>query len=448
MAAKNYDAILTQLCGWYEDESLGGLEQSRNRMIEADPDFILGQALDLELNLMGALSSPDLDRTLAAKLEALNKMAQRKDRPVSEQELLHVQVVNHWAKSELKQSTLVLEKLSTLYPEDVSALKMNEDTYFMLGTALPMRNSFASSLPRMSEKNPLKGYVHGMFSFALEESNMYARAQSEAQRALALIPFDTWAIHNYAHCLEMQGQVEEGLKWMFDKKPDWSKCKGLACHQYWHTALFHINNNQFDEAVSLLDNEVLSRCLAGSSSLDLVDAASMVYRMELVNLFDKISPDHPSRSLTKNRWQGIYNICEPHKRDHLASFNDAHFMMSFLGMNDLNTAQELIETVDEAQGFREGQKSVIKPLLEAMYQFRVGAYAKCVELLEPIRFEIIRIGGSHAQRDIFEQLLIVSALKSDKPQHNKLAERMLIERDTFLGDRRVKQTELLAEQKN
>lgn len=451
VAAKSYDAILTQLCGWYEDESLGGLEQSRKQMIEADPGFILGQTLDLQINLMGALSSPRFDQTLAEKLHHLNEMSGRKDRPVTEQELLHVKVVNHWAKGELKQATTVLEKLSTLYPEDVSALKLNQDTYFMLGTALPMRNSLAGTLPKMSEKNPLKGYAHGMFAFALEESNMYQLAQNEAQRALSLIPVDTWAIHNYAHCLEMQGQVEEGLKWMFDKKPDWSQCKGLACHQYWHTALFHINNNQFDEAVSLLDNEVLARCMSSSSSLDLHDAASMVYRMELINLFGKLSTEHGSKNTTDDdddkggRWSGVYQICKPHKRDHLLGFNDAHFMMSFLGMNDLATAQEIIETIDETPGLLEGQ-SVVKPLLKAMYEFKVGAYAGCVDLLEPIRFEIIKIGGSHAQRDVFEQLLIVSALKSDKPEHNKLGQRMLIERDTFHGGRRLKQTDLLAEQ--
>lgn len=300
----------------------------------------------------------------------------------------------------------------------------------------------------MSEKNPLKGYAHGMFAFALEESNMYERARAEALRALSLIPTDTWAIHNYAHCLEMQGQVEEGLKWMFDRKPDWSQCKGLSCHQYWHTALFHINNNQFDEAVSLLDNEVLDRCLSSSSSLDLHDAASMVYRMELIDLFDKISPEHPSRSAaSKNsRWSGVYEICKPHKRDHLLGFNDAHFMMSFLGMDDLKTAQELIESIDETPSLIEGQ-NVVKPLLKAMYEFKVGAYATCVNLLEPIRFEIIKIGGSHAQRDVFEQLLLVSALKSDKTEHNKLAQRMLIERDTLHGGIRLRQTELLAEQR-
>lgn len=439
VAAKEYDAALSQLCGWYADESLGGLDGCLERMLKADPEFMLGRAFELEVNLMGGLTAPRVNARLAEQLDEFNKLVKLKDETLSDQERLHAQVVNHWANSELKRATRVLERLATLYPEDLSAIKMNQDTYFFMGQALPMRNSIANCLARMERgqsKNPLRGYAHGMFAFALEESNMYPQAQQEALKALALIPRDTWAIHNYAHCLEMQAKTDEGLKWMLDRKADWDKCSGLACHQYWHTALFHINNENFDEAVGLLDHEVLTRCIQSCSSLDLHDAASMVYRMELVDLFGKTGKKEP-------RWSGVYEMCKPHKTDHLIGFNDAHFLMSFLGMDDLKGARKLIDSIDEVPSLNEGQP-VVKPLLEAMYQFKLRAYDKCVELLEPIRFEVVKIGGSHAQRDVFEQLLLVASLKSDKPYHNKLADRMLGERDHLQG-RRTVQTELLAQ---
>lgn len=446
-AAKHYDATLSQLCGWYNDQTIGGLGGSIERMVQADPEFVLGRALALEINLMGGLAAPRLNKLLADKLDDFNKLVERKKDTMNEQETLHAKIVNLWAESDLKGATRILERLATLYPEDVSALKMNQDTYFMLGTALPMRNSIASSLARMGDnkKNPLKGYVHGMFSFALEESNMYPQAQEQALKALELIPRDTWAIHNYAHCLEMQAKTSEGLKWMLDRKVDWSPCQMLACHQYWHTALFHVNNDNFDEAIGLLDKEVLARCVSGATSLDLHDAASMVYRMELIDLFGKsdTAKDHgDAKEASKSRWSGVYDMCKSHKRDHLLGFNDVHFMMSYLGMDDMQMAKELIESISEVPSLNVGNE-VVKPLLEAMYQFKVGDYAGCVELLEPIRFDIIKIGGSHAQRDVFEQLLLVAGLKSDKSYHNLLAQRMLAEREAIHG-RRTTQTELLS----
>jgi len=441
-AAKSYDATVTQLVGWYQDETLGGLQGSLDKMLKADPEFLLGRALALEVNLLGGLTAPRLNKSLEEKLAEFNELVDKKRPQASEQELLHAKVVNHWAKGELKQAVRVFEQLTTIYPEDIAALKMSQDTYFYLGQALPMRHSIANSLSKMNkEKNPLAGYAYGMFAFALEESNMYSQAEVQALKALERIPRDTWAIHNYAHCLEMQGKTEEGLKWMLDKQPDWAPCSSLASHQYWHTALFHINNNNFDEAVRLLDEEVIPRCKSSCSSLDMHDSCSMVYRMELVDLFGKVG--QKSTVEPKSRWKALYDVCKQHKGDHLIGFNDAHYMMSFLGNDDLAMAREHIDSIESSSSSFGEVAPIVKPLLEAMYQFKLGNYANCADLLEPIRFEIIKIGGSHAQRDVFEQLLLVAALKSNKPYHNQLAQRMLSEREVFHG-RQTVQTQLLA----
>ena len=39
LAAKMYDAAVSQYVGWYDDPSLGGLEQTLQRLNEADPTF-------------------------------------------------------------------------------------------------------------------------------------------------------------------------------------------------------------------------------------------------------------------------------------------------------------------------------------------------------------------------------------------------------------------------
>ena len=445
-AAKFYDAAITQLCGWYEDKSIGGIEGAVERMLKADPYFVLGHALDMELNLMGGLNAPRLSKQLSDKLSSFNKLAESKKGSLTELEKLHVKLVNNWVKYDLKQVSRDLEQIVTLYPQDLASIKMNQDTYFFLGKALPMRNSIANCLSKINKdnkNNPLKGYVHGMFAFALEESNMYPQAEQQALEALALVPRDTWAIHNYAHCLEMQGKTSEGLKWMQDRKCDWLPCESLACHQYWHTALFHINNNNFDDAIEILEQQVLNRCAENPTTLNLHDGVSMLFRMELVDLFGKASKPSGGDEECKKRWSKVYDVCKPHKQDHLIGFNDAHYLMSYLGVGDEQSVNECIDSIDGTPNLIEGQ-TVVKPLLLALRHFKEGQYEKCVELLEPIRFEIINIGGSHAQRDVFEQTLLVAGLRSKQAAHNKLAERMLSERDVFYG-RRTVQTELLAQ---
>lgn len=421
-------------------------------MLEADPEFILGRALELEVELLGGLTSPRLDKAMAQQIEDLNKLAKGfgGTKPkANEHELLHVEVVNQWAASNHKGATRVLETIATLYPEDVSALKLNQETLFMLGESMQMRNSLAGSLRHMSEKNPLKGFVHGMFSFALEESNMYPASKREALIALDMNPNDSWAIHNYAHCLEMEAHYEEGLKWMLDRQVDWEPCQMLACHQFWHTALFHLNQNNLAEACDLLSSEVLKRF--NNTAFGLHDGASMLMRWELVNLFDRVEPakkvnDSGNKmELNAKRWDLVYEFCNEHKHDHLVGFNDAHIMMGLLGSNKIQEAREFLDSMDTVKSLHLGQE-VVKPLCQALLEFKLANYERCVQLIEPIRFEIIHIGGSHAQRDIFEQLLLVAALKSSLEAHQKLAKRIVQEREIMHGGKRARLTELLLDQ--
>ena len=47
-----------------------------------------------------------------------------------------------------------------------------------------------------------------------------------------------------------------------------------------------------------------------------------------------------------------------------------------------------------------------------MLAFAEGDYGACVRTLEPMAAEVVRIGGSHAQREIFEDTLLVALMKA------------------------------------
>jgi hypothetical protein len=51
------------------------------------------------------------------------------------------------------------------------------------------------------------------------------------------------------------------------------------------------------------------------------------------------------------------------------------------------------------------------PLVEGLIAFHRGAYDQAVALLQPVRFDLWRIGGSHAQRDIVDWTLTEAAVR-------------------------------------
>ena len=50
-----------------------------------------------------------------------------------------------------------------------------------------------------------------------------------------------------------------------------------------------------------------------------------------------------------------------------------------------------------------------------MAAFADGDYAGCARLLHPALHEAVRLGGSHAQREVIEDLLLVALMKGCEP---------------------------------
>src|SRR6185436_2585865 len=53
-------------------------------------------------------------------------------------------------------------------------------------------------------------------------------------------------------------------------------------------------------------------------------------------------------------------------------------------------------------------------LAEGLGAFAVGDYEGAIRRIEPVAGEITRLGGSHAQRDVFEETLIQAYLRTDR----------------------------------
>ena len=70
-------------------------------------------------------------------------------------------------------------------------------------------------------------------------------------------------------------------------------------------------------------------------------------------------------------------------------------------------------------------REMVVPLVRGIAAFARGEYATSAQLLEPICPQLVRIGGSHAQREVFEDTLLEAYLRTE--QFDK-AETMLAER--------------------
>ncbi|KHN84825.1 Tetratricopeptide repeat protein 38 [Toxocara canis] len=398
----------------------------------------MSRVLTLGLEAMGTARSVALDEAYRNDIEQLVKDANASG---NEREKMHARAISLFANGGMTAACQQWERILRETPNDLLAIKFAHDAYFYLGDRTSIRDSISRVLPHWNTSAPCYSYLHGMYAFGLEECEEYEKAEKEALKGLELRREDAWATHALVHCMEMNGRVDEGIKFMETTVQDWSPCFMLACHNYWHTALLYLEKQNYETVLSYYDSEIASRSKSGAM-LDLVDAASILFRLHIEGVD------------VGERWNALLPVAEAHIDDHILAFNDAHFRMIFdhCRMNELsdqhrNSVQNFITSAsgDNCRITRQ----IGEATFDAISSYCRGDFKRVIERLTPLRRKLFEIGGSNAQRDLFTQILIQSCLRSPVSSDHKLArilieERNSIKKNSSISKRLMEQFNLLS----
>lgn len=360
-----------------------------------DPSFAMGAIAIAGLYMIGGFrpDQVEVEQSIAAARAAIDGASAR--------ERLHLEAIETWAEGRMRDATAVWEEILVDHPRDALALRFAHDAYFFLGASAIIRDSVARVLPAYDEKSPLTGFLLGMHAFGLEETGDYIRAEAAARNALSANPSDAWAAHALAHVFEMSCRAEEGVAFLRGSHSDWRGAHFMAGHNGWHLGLYLIELGRGEEALADYDRFTAPK-LASDASLDRVDAASLLWRLELAG-FD-----------VGARWKPIASQWMRHLHDHLLAFNDLHLAFAVARSGDRRHIALLTDSLDlyarEGRGDNVAITAEIgRRLIEGVLAFAVGAYAETIENVLPVRYDAIRIGGSHAQRDVIDLTLIAAA---------------------------------------
>uniref|UniRef100_A0A915EWJ8 Tetratricopeptide repeat protein 38 n=1 Tax=Ditylenchus dipsaci TaxID=166011 RepID=A0A915EWJ8_9BILA len=430
-AAKMFDAVLRQLVSWIDCEQLGGIIKTTETMMESEPDFIMGKCLVLGMDAMGTGRSVYRDKSYRQQLQNLLEMAKN----CTPREEKHVKAVNYFAHGEMRSACVEWEKILAEHPTDLMAIKFSHDAYFFMGDSLGKRDSVERVISKWKPEIPMYSYLHGMYAFGLEECGDYLNAMKHGHAALEINRQDCWATHAVAHCYEMKGEHDQGIEFMESSNEDWSPCWMLACHNYWHTALFHIEKGDYKAALTIFDSQICERSKSSKMMLDMVDATSLLLRLEMEGV-----------DVGLDRWNELLEVISPHIDDHILAFNDAHISMALsrVGTEEMRNmhGRSVSDFVKEGAGHDNWRimRDLGELLCDAIVDFNEGRCDAAFEKLYPIRTQIFQIGGSHAQRDVFTQVLIHAGLRSSNVANKKLAvaaveERKKLKEKSALADR-------------
>jgi len=325
-------------------------------------------------------------------------------------ETTHLTALRCWIAGDLERTLRIWEEILVAHPHDVLAFRLHHFVAFWFGKPDLMVRTVETVLPHWSEDLPGIGSMLACRAFAHEETGSYTVAEAAGRAAIELDPGDVWAAHAVAHVLEMQGRRGEGIAWLKGLEPNWAGANNLMHHLWWHRALYHLERGEHDEVLALYDKGFrdLSSPLTQAQPdlyIDVQNAASMLYR--LVRQGVDVGA----------RWEELADKAETRFGDCLNPFTLPHWMMALTGAGRWNKAQTMLEAMRAVAGRNSGTipplvRDYALPVCEAVLANARGEPSCAVALMAPAIGGMYRLGGSHAQQDVLEQVFLDAALKA------------------------------------
>jgi hypothetical protein len=380
--------------------------------LAAEPGFASGHLLvaGLAVAAWDKRSFANLRRALAALLP-LAASANARERA-------HFDAARAWLAGEHARAAKQYAAIVNQWPGDTLALRLTQAACVFTGRSGGHLQVVAPALAAWRPDTPGYEHVLAMHAYALAESGEGARAEESGRRALALRPRHPFAIHAVAHAMLDQGRAVEGAKWLAERAADWAGDGGLSRHLAWHEALFQLELGRIDRALATFDAPRPAPAGAGATpASDAGDAAAFLWRLELEGVH------------VADRWRPVADAWAARSGDAFWPLLDVHAMMAFAAAGRDAEADELLRVMEAAaQGCTKGAavvREVALPAARAVRAFGREQYARVVDLAAPLRNHLWRLGGSRAQRDTLDLMILEAAIRAGRARlaHAIVAER-------------------------
>jgi tetratricopeptide (TPR) repeat protein len=369
-----------------------------NQGMAADPTCALihGYAAAYYLCQENALASQQAKPHLQVAQQNLSQVTKR--------ERWYIQAITAWATGAMERAVALHEAIAQEFPSDLISVQQGQYHYFYLGD----QERLLKIAQKVFSANQENSYLYGMLAFGLEQCHQLMEAETMARVATMINRYDPWAHHAIAHVMETQGRVDEGIVWMESYADTWEDCNSmLYTHNWWHIALYYLKKGDEEKVLELYDTRVWGRAQKESPK-DQVGAIALLLRLELRGVDVGI------------RWQQLSVYLVSRLYEHALPFHDLHYVYALARAGHTEwlaqMEQSMLQHVATLHPYlRQNWCAVAIPAAKGMVAHAQGNWLRAIAQLKPVLPLLHKIGGSHAQRVLFEQVYRDAVLQSEKP---------------------------------
>lgn len=374
-----------------------GAAESLNHAITLDPGFALAHAALARQHAICARLSQA--RSAIAQAETLVLLSG------TERERSHVKTLALAIRGQSSQALAAATGHLERWPRDVLIFGLPLGAFGLLAfSGMPDHDQARVALceryaAHFSETDwwflTYRGWSHA------ENGNLaYGRALTE--QALELRRENANAAHAFAHVLHESGASDEARTFIASWLPGYDRGAVLHGHIAWHAALAALEQGDVQKALDCYTRHVSPSVSAGTPINIISDSASFLWRLQSYGY-----------NAPRDCWQEASGYASNHFQTPGFAFADIHMAMIAAATGNSAAVQQralALEGLARESSLPAG--SVVPALCRALQAFAENDYSACARILEESGHETVRIGGSGAQREIIEDTLLLSWLKS------------------------------------
>ncbi len=373
-----------------------GADALLERAITADPDFALAHVararlLQLQARMGEAREAAEQARALAERASA--------------RERRHIEAVALAVAGAAGEALTVVREHAAEYPRDALPLSLALGVFGLLGFS-GRRDHHEAQLALLEELAPHWGedwWFLGYLGWAYIETGDVAAGTPLVERSLALYPRNAHGAHQRAHGFFETGDAEGGAAFVQDWLEGYDRAGHLHCHLSWHLALFELARGNSERARAIYRDNIKPTVALAAPMLVLADAASFLWRWRYYTMAPPLEAE----------WTEVVTHVRRHFPGASLAFADVHAAFAEAAIGDADGVRQRIEGLERlTRAGRLPSGEVAPALCAGAAALARGDYADAARALEAALADLPRIGGSHAQREVFEDSLIVAHLRS------------------------------------
>jgi tetratricopeptide (TPR) repeat protein len=349
--------------------------------VEADP----GLAVAHTGRALLALVAGDAAAARAAMARARETVG-----GASRRERQHVEALDAFVGGESARGFALADEHVKDFPRDAVLVNQVSSAIALAGAA-DREEYRVAFMERLAPAYGDDWWYQSALAFTYHEVDRFDESRRLSEASLQKYPRNAHAAHNLAHISLETLDCEAGAAFLDEWMAGYDRRASFHCHMAWHQAMFALHAGRHAHAMEIFEREILPSSNPRSA---MTDGTALLWRLK---------HDAEGGALP---WRALADLAEKVSRPGFL-FGELHAAFAYAACGD----QAALDR--QADGLRAlGAKGhpiagrVVLPLVLGTAAFAAGDHAGALRHFEPVEAEMHRIGGSHAQWEIYEETMV------------------------------------------